>query len=298
MNIQFPLALSISILPLSASLIASEIALFDFQDAWQGAKEPDFATFAGNAPSVDTDAGSVVSELSNNGFTSGGYASFTLSDEVANTEIFTTSTTMGLGMNMGGANQTEATNYFSFTVTPEEGAAVTYGSLTLFTSAFGGTDTYNVELRAIDGEGEETVMGDVYEQVPEGVNNEPVSLATFDFEDFTSMNVTEWRIYVYNTDNANWAIRFDDITFLGPSSEGEAIEVSDFSVADGFLSLTWKSSPGKQYSIRYSTDLEDWSADLDDGVAAEAGETTSVDYELALFGLDDEERLFVRVEEE
>ena len=275
-----------------------QIAVFDFQDAWEGAKEPDFSVFSENSPSTDTDEGSVVSLIANNGLTAGGFSSFVLSDELLNTSIFSTSDTPVVGMNVGGANQTEATNYFSFTVTPVEGASVSYGSMSLFTSTFSGVDTYNVELRVVDGDGEEMVIGEVYEKVPEGTNNEPVTKATFDFDDFSSTNVTEWRIYVYNTDNVDYAIRFDDVTLLEPTEEIVEPEITNFSVVNGILSITWNSSPSKSYAVLYSTDLENWVGDFEDGVDGEIGGSNSGDYELELYGLAGEPRVFVRVEEE
>ena len=236
----------------------------------------------------------MVSLLSNSNLTSGGYRSFVLHDEFAGTSIFPTSATPGTGMNVGGGNAAEATNYFSFTVTPADGGSVSYGSLTLYTSTNAAEDTYNVELRAVDGNGEETVMGDVHEHVPGLESNEPVHFVTFDFDDFTSSNVTEWRVYVYNTIGVNNAVRFDDITLLGVNESMPVI--TSISVADGILTLTWDSSPDQEYTVRYSTDLSIWPGDLATNVEADGGDETTKDFDLQLFGLEDEERLFVQVE--
>ncbi len=81
--------LSFTILPHATA----SLAVFDFQSAWTGAKEPDFSTFAANSASTDTDPNSTISQLSNNGFNDGGYNSFSLKDAVANTSIYSTSLT-------------------------------------------------------------------------------------------------------------------------------------------------------------------------------------------------------------
>ena len=125
----------ITTLLLGSNLLGfASIAHFDFQNAWTGAKEPNFTTFASNAASIDTDATSTASLLSNNGFTSGGFASFSLKDSAAGTSIFSSSASPDVGLNIGGANQTSATNYFSFTVTPGSGQSISYDSLSLYTS--------------------------------------------------------------------------------------------------------------------------------------------------------------------
>ena len=47
----------------------------------------------------------------------------------------------------------------------------------------------------------------------------------------------------------------------------------------GTIELTWNSRPGKTYGIFYSLNLEDFDADVDDGIIGEEGETTSYSFE-------------------
>ena len=195
----------------------ASIAHFDFQNAWTGAKEPNFTTFASNAASIDTDATSTASLLSNNGFTSGGFASFSLKDSAAGTSIFSSSASPDVGLNIGGANQTSATNYFSFTVTPGSGQSISYDSLSLYTSTNAANDQYNVDLVAIDGSGSPTTLG-THSHTTGGSSNEPVHLVSFDFPDFTSSNVVEWRIHVYNVNGSANGVRFDDIILHEPTT--------------------------------------------------------------------------------
>lgn len=60
-------------------------------------------------------------------------------------------------------------------------------------------------------------MGAIHSHTGASVN-EPVHFVTFDFADFTSANVTEWRIYAYNTATSTGAVRFDDITLNGSTA--------------------------------------------------------------------------------
>jgi len=210
------LAQIVSTLFCGVSMSYANLSVFDFQSAWTGAKEDDFATFASNAPSVDTDPFTTTSLLSNSGFSSGGYGSFALKDSVAGTSIFSTSATPDVGMNAGAANQGTPTHYISFTVTPTSGHQATYTSLTLYTDTSINGDAYDLQLTAIDGSGAPVVMG-THSHTPSSAN-EPVHLVTFDFPDFSSTEITEWRLYGYNTAAVNNGIRFDDITLNGSTA--------------------------------------------------------------------------------
>ncbi|YCM42926.1 sialate O-acetylesterase [Verrucomicrobiaceae bacterium 227] len=201
------------------------ISHFDFSGPpWTSNKESDFATFANNAPSVDTDANSITSILSNNGYTGGGYNSFYLRDldggtvgavDAGDFVIFSTSSTPGTGMNLGGADATTPTNYISFTVTPASGA-ITFDALSFYSGTNGANDTFNVELRSWDGTAE-TVLGAIA-NTSAGTTNSPVAFSTIDFADFTSGTATEFRLYGYNVDTNNGGIRFDDIKLFGEST--------------------------------------------------------------------------------
>ena len=206
----FIFASALCVLLANASL-KGQVAQFDFQGSWTGSKEADFSVFRELAPSVDTDASSAVSLLSNNGFTAGAFASFPLQND-----LFLTSATPRDGLNVGGANQTTPTNYISFTVTPSPGTSVSYTSMTLYSDTNAANDKYSVQLRVVDGAGAEQVLATHTHQTGP-VNNEPVHLVNFDFPDFDSSEVTEWRIYAYDTLGASNGVRFDDITLNGTS---------------------------------------------------------------------------------
>lgn len=94
----------------------------------------------------------------------------------------------------------------------------------------------------------------------------------------------------------------DNLSINGTLQGGAGLTVTDLSLDPGTngISLTWASAPGQSYTIRYSSDLLDWSRDLEDGYPAAAeGERTTF-----TFDLDDlpaeipTSRLFFRIDAE
>ena len=210
-----------SLLALGISVHADVISNFDFtgDTPWTVDKESDFATFAANALSVDTDLNSVTSPLSNSGHTGGGYNSFYIRDIDGPFVIFSATDTSGVGMNVGLSNATSPTNYFSFGVSPGVGYETTFESVSLYTGVNGASDQYNVEIRAWDGS-TETSLGLIDRTSPAGLANQPVVQDIIDFADFTSANTTEFRFYSYNVTGGgvNGGVRYDDIIINGTTT--------------------------------------------------------------------------------
>jgi len=75
-----------------------------------------------------------------------------------------------------------------------------------------------------------------------------------------------------------------------------AVTAFDLSEITGEFTLTWNSSPGELYSVKYSTDLINWDADLDDGILGDDGETTSRTFNLA--DLDNPKGVYFRIEKQ
>lgn len=89
----------------------------------------------------------------------------------------------------------------------------------------------------------------------------------------------------------------EPLTVGGSSGGGITITGVDFAPETSTLSLTWTSSEASTYQVSYSLDLQTWDAELDDGVPADPGETTTREFDLS--GLPDLEgvsQLFFRVE--
>lgn len=97
---------------------------------------------------------------------------------------------------------------------------------------------------------------------------------------------------------AGW-VAFDDVTLQTGAvpAPSQSIEVTDisYSAEDQRVTLTWNSREGRTYSIFYSTDLIDWTSDLDDGIVADDGTSTTRTYPVGTLG-EDGKILFFRVE--
>ena len=62
------------------------------------------------------------------------------------------------------------------------------------------------------------------------------------------------------------------------------------------MTLTWDSNHGEKYAVRFTTDLGDWGGDLDDGVDAGAGDTTTETFPIGDAQLTGAKRVYFRVE--
>ena len=134
-----------------------------------------------------------------------------------------------------------------------------------------------------------------------------------DFDDAEQTTITT----VNNLDN----VSFDTLSFHGSRSNYDEIRVAttfddavngtgagaardftitsiDYSAEGKMLTLTWNSQPGERYLVKYSTDLIDWDADIEDDVPAGTGETTTATFELAGFVGDQERAYYFRVEKQ
>jgi len=88
---------------------------------------------------------------------------------------------------------------------------------------------------------------------------------------------------------------FSDVT-NGVAPRSFNITAIDYSPGDNMLTLTWDSTEGTDYAIRFSRDMTNWDADLDDGVPGAAGDSTTRTFDLTAAGLAGAERVFFRVE--
>ena len=87
-----------------------------------------------------------------------------------------------------------------------------------------------------------------------------------------------------------------DYTPGDASTLGFIITEIEFDPETSIMKLTWNSTPGKTYAIKYSKDMTNWDADLDDGVPAGSGKTTTAEFDLSEAGLAEDARVFFRVE--
>jgi hypothetical protein len=115
--------------------------------------------------------------------------------------------------------------------------------------------------------------------------------ADFDQSNFSLISLQDTGSVIY--DEIRFGTSFSDVT-AGASAAPFAISQIDYSEADNMVELTWDSREGESYAVKYSTDLVNWDGDLDDGVDADLGETTTRDFDLS--GIEAEGELFFRVE--
>ena len=84
---------------------------------------------------------------------------------------------------------------------------------------------------------------------------------------------------------------------VSDSGPGRAFEITafDYSADTRTVTLTWPSSPTETFAVKYSTDMIDWGADLDDNVSADAGESTTATFKLPV-DLVETLRVYFRIE--
>jgi hypothetical protein len=103
----------------------------------------------------------------------------------------------------------------------------------------------------------------------------------------------------YNN-SVDWIIGEGSVTvgaFSAPLAITEITYALDAEL-NQILTLTWNSVSGRVYAVIYSTDMINWDSDLDDGVPADAGETTTEEFDLTgIPELNSETKAFFRVEE-
>ena len=132
---------------------------------------------------------------------------------------------------------------------------------------------------------------------------EQTTITTVNNLDNASFNTLSFHGSRSNYDEIRIATTFDDAVNAAGAGAAQdfAITAINYSAEDKMLTLTWDSQPGERYVVKYSTDLIDWGADLEDDVPAGIGETTTATFELAGFVGDQEDALrayYFRVEKQ
>ncbi|MGJ8697767.1 MAG: DNRLRE domain-containing protein [Verrucomicrobiaceae bacterium] len=89
-------------------------------------------------------------------------------------------------------------------------------------------------------------------------------------------------------------LNFMQVREAGPRT----LQITDISVnrVDNTVSLTWDSMESDTFSVFFSLDMINWEGELEDGIPAGAGTSTSRTYDLANFGLENVGKVFFRVE--
>ena len=129
---------------------------------------------------------------------------------------------------------------------------------------------------------------------------EALATDTFDFDLETQQSLDVFNFsdtQVGYVDEIRVGTSFRDVT-SGVSAAPFTIREFAYSPGDNTIMLTWDSREGETYAVRYSYDMTNWDADLDDGIDAAAGETTTSEtFDLSVAGIaPGVERVFFRVE--
>lgn len=119
-------------------------------------------------------------------------------------------------------------------------------------------------------------------------------VTSFTFDDAT--NDYDSISYLYRNDDTDGSRgRFGAVVIVDGVGGSFELIITDYSLADDMITLSWTSQPGATYIVRYSTDLSDWNNDLDDSVVADPGETTTRTFDVSGLASEGGE-LFFRVE--
>ena len=102
------------------------------------------------------------------------------------------------------------------------------------------------------------------------------------------------------------ALTPDEVMAVFQSGPGASVDARPFAIididyasAENTLALSWNSREGETYTVRYSRDMTSWESDLDDGVEADPGDTTTRTFDLTTAGLSGGDGpIFFRVEKQ
>ena len=189
------------------------LALYDAETGLNG----DFNTTAFD--SVDTDPHTTALRLAQGGSLTGGGANLFVLNRESDKVFFDGHSSSGWpAFNCSGvatashAAAATAGDFFSFTVQPG-GLNTTYQSLSFYTNQFGTTAKVDVSYKI--GAGSEVFVA---RNLVPTAGNAPVTLATIDFPDFTSVDNVRWTFYIHGAADVSHGVRFDDIRLAGYSS--------------------------------------------------------------------------------
>ncbi|MFT5407581.1 MAG: hypothetical protein ACI9NC_000286, partial [Verrucomicrobiales bacterium] len=141
----------------------------------------------------------------------------------------------------------------------------------------------------------------VYFHGAQGGATETTSLTLDDLTGAGVSTTDNYQLDFYDNDDGSWGwtrleeVRLDGAA-LGEAAGGFAITAIDYSPGDNSVTLTWNSNETARYAVKYSKDLKDWGADLDDSIVPDAGEQTVKTFDLVPAGLVGAGRVYFRVE--
>ena len=170
-------------------------------------------------------------------------------------------------------------------------------SIAAWNSANFGNQSYEIEIQRV-GEDDFSPLASVdYQPLTEGPGTTKVTVTD------TRGNLAEGVQLIRFTANSvngganNAAFTFREIDVEGLGSGRMPFEITQiiYEPSTGTVTLTWRSIPTARYVVRFSRDMKDWTADLDDGIEPDAGELTTRRFDISGLPTPDG-KMFFRVE--
>ena len=115
-----------------------------------------------------------------------------------------------------------------------------------------------------------------------------------------TVNGTELPPGDYTEASGDWIDGSGTLTVTGNTTNpGSNLDITniDYLADTPSVSLTWNSVEGRNYLVRYSTDLLDWSNSFSLTIPADLGTETVEEFDLSTVGVNAEPKVFFRVEE-
>jgi hypothetical protein len=139
--------------------------------------------------------------------------------------------------------------------------------------------------------------------LPNGGEFQEIS-RTYDADSIADHIGAEMTIVLGVEDANDFANRvvFDDVSLVtdGPGPRFDITEII-YSPESQQVTLTWRDTGAETYAVRYSTDLTNWDADLDDGITADDDENPDdgdrITKTFDIPGLAVDGRIYFRVEQ-
>ncbi|MDB4143801.1 hypothetical protein N9821_02670 [Akkermansiaceae bacterium] len=114
---------------------------------------------------------------------------------------------------------------------------------------------------------------------------------------FTAAYTTQpFTFGVYDVDQLLLGSQLPFIQVRAGATGPQPLRITSIERNGDEVTLTWNSNGSDQFNIFYSRDLINWDGELEDNLLADPGSSTSKTYDLSEFGIQNETKVFFRVE--
>ena len=105
--------------------------------------------------------------------------------------------------------------------------------------------------------------------------------------------------FSYGVYDVNGLLLGSQLPFIQVRAEAtgpKPLEITSIEKNGSEVTLTWHSLESEQFSVFYSLDMVNWEGEIDDNVLADPGSLTTHMFDLTTYGLQNEAKIFFRVE--